>query len=123
LPGRARGVGASEDHSLCVAARAPTDRMKGEIERSIHEASQAMERLLLSFERHIKGLDPSAANAEELQRLTKGIDAIRDSAGIYLTWARHYAKLLGEEEGEARLDLDSYLDEGGGMDGNQFFGP
>ena len=92
--------------------------MKGEIEQSIHEASQAMERLLLSFERHIEGLEPSEANAEELQRLTKGIPAIRDSAGIYLTWARHYANLLGEEEGEARVDLDSYLAEGGGITEN-----
>ena len=116
-------MGASEDISLCVAARAPTDKMKGEIEQSIHEASQAMERFMFSLERHIEGLDSSAANSEELQRLTKGIDAIRDSAGIYLTWARHYAKLLGEEEGEARLDLDSYLDEGGGMTGNPFSGP
>ena len=97
--------------------------MKGEIEQSIHEASQAIERLLFSLERHIEGLDPSAANAEEHQRLTKGVDAIRDSAGIYLTWARHYAKLLGEEEGEARLDLDSYLDEGGGISENPFSGP
>ena len=97
--------------------------MKGEIEQSIHEASQAMERLLLSFERHIEGLEPSEANAEELQRLTKGVPAIRDSADIYLTWARQYAKLLGEDEGEDRLDLDSYLDEGGGMTGNPFSGP
>lgn len=97
--------------------------MKGEIERSIYEASQAMERLLLAFERHIEGLETSESNAAELQHMAKGIHAIHDSGGIYLTWARHYEKLLGEEEGEAREDLESYLDEGRGISENPLFGP
>lgn len=96
--------------------------MKGEIERSIYETSQAMERLILSFERRIESLEPSGANAEELQRLTKGIHAVRDSAGIYLSWAKHYAKLVGEGEGETVEDLESFLDEGGGITGNPMFG-
>ncbi len=98
--------------------------MKGEIERSIYETSQAMERLILSFERRIESLEPSEANAEELQRLTKGIHAIRDSAGIYLSWAKQYAKLVGEgEERETVEDLESFLDEGGGITEGPHFGP
>ena len=97
--------------------------MKSEIGQSIREVSEAMERLILSFEKHIESLEPSEANAEELQRLTKGIHAIRDSAGIYLSWAKQYAKLVGEREGESLEDLGSFLDEGGGIAGNPLFGP
>jgi hypothetical protein len=97
--------------------------MKGEIAQSIREVSEAMERLILSFEKRIESLEPSGANAEELQRLTKGMHAVRDSAGIYLSWAKHYAKLVGEREGETLEDLEDFLDEGGGRTGNPMFGP
>jgi hypothetical protein len=97
--------------------------MKGEIGQSIREVSEAMERLILSFERRIEGLKPSEANAEELQRLTKGIHAVRDSAGIYLSWAKHYAKLVGEYERETLEDLENFLDEGGGITEDPRFGP
>jgi len=97
--------------------------MKGEIGQSILEVSEAMERLILAFEKRIESLEPSEANAEELQRLTKGIHAVRDSAGIYLSWAKHYAKVVGEGESETPEDLESFLDEGGGITGNPQFGP
>jgi hypothetical protein len=97
--------------------------MKGEVGQSIHEVSKAMERLILAFERRIESLEPSEANAEELQRLMKGIHAVRDSAGIYLSWAKHYAKLVGEYERETLEDLEGFLDEGGGMTGDPRFGP
>ncbi len=97
--------------------------MKGEIRQSIHEVSEAMGRLILSFEMRIESLEPSEANAEELQRLTKGIHAIRDSAGIYLSWAKHYAKIVGEGGSEALEDLESFLDEGGGITEDPWFGP
>jgi hypothetical protein len=98
-------------------------KYKGEIKQSIREVSEAMERLILSFERRIEDLGTSKANAEELQRLTKGIHAVRDSAGIYLSWAKHYAKLVDEGEGEMVEDLEDFLNEGGGTNGNLLFGP
>jgi hypothetical protein len=97
--------------------------MKGEIGSTIQEASKAMENLILSFERHIDGRESSGASPEELQRLSKGFHTIRDSAGIYLSWARHFAKVLGEEEGEARQDLEDFMDEGADSSGNPMFGP
>jgi hypothetical protein len=104
--------------------------MNGEIQRSIQEASRAMERLILSFQNHIEKLESSGGNPEEIQRLTVGMHAVRDSAGIYMSWAQHFAAALGEGEEEARRardrDLDAFLneflDEGGGTTENPFFG-
>ena len=94
--------------------------MQGEIGQAIHEASRAMEKLILSFERHIENLEASGANEEKLQRLTKGIHAVRDSAGIYMSWAKHYAKVVGEEGGEVLEDLEDFLGEGGDVTENPF---
>ena len=117
-------MGASEHPSFCVGARVPIDQMKTEIGQSLREVSEAMDSLILSFERRIKSLEPSEANTEELQRLNKGIHAIRDSAGIYLSWAKHYAKLVGGGGGRESLEeLESFLDEGGGITEGPHFGP
>jgi len=97
--------------------------MTGEIRGSIHEASQAMERLILSFKKYIDGMEASGASVVELQHLTKGIHAIRDSSGIYMTWAKHFAKLVGEEGEGAEEDLNGFLDEGEGIPGSPLFGP
>ncbi len=55
-------------------------------------------------ELELKGEDP-----EIVTKLMNGADAMKDSANIYLSWARHYVKLSeGEaseaEEGEEDLD-------------------
>jgi len=97
--------------------------VKSEIGQSIREVSEAMEKLILVLERHIESLETSEANTEKLQHLTKGIHAIRDSAGIYLSWAKHYAKLVSEGEAESLEDHESFLDEGGGIAGDPLFRP
>lgn len=95
--------------------------MKRDLERSIREASEAMDRLLLAFERRMEILGPSQSGAEELERLTKGTHAIRDTGNIYLTWARHYASLLGQGTQEDIKDLEDFLDEGSGVTDNPIF--
>jgi len=98
--------------------------MGGEIQQSIDEASKAMERLILTVQSHIKELESSGGHEEEVQRLTIGMHAVRDSAGIYMSWAKNFASALGE--GEARKDIDEFmiefLEEGGGTSENPFFG-
>ena len=66
---------------------------------NFHQSLESMAREL-----ELKGEDP-----EIVTKLMNGADAMKDSANIYLSWARHYVKLSeGEaseaEEGEEDLD-------------------
>lgn len=96
--------------------------MKGEVGQSIREALHAMEELVLTFEKHLGDREAAGASAEELDRLTKGLHAIRDSAGIYMSWARHFAKVLGEADEGYDREMEEFLDEGGGISDNPLLG-
>lgn len=100
--------------------------MSREIDQSIRDAQRALENLILTLERYIEELKPVERDTATIARLTSGVGALRDSAGIYLTWARQYARLVGEGEyaGLGRSsngDLEDFLDEGGGSFENPLF--
>ncbi len=82
-----------------------------------------MERLILTFEAQIAAREAAGAPPEELDQLTKGMHAVRDSAGIYMSWAKHFSKQLDVEDPDLEQDMQEFLDEGGGSGQNPLFGP
>ncbi|HEY5595603.1 MAG TPA: hypothetical protein VIL61_10690 [Nitrospiria bacterium] len=80
-----------------------------EIEQSMIEVTRAIENLNRVFDKRAADLQ-QAGDADGLQQWTKACQAMRDSGNIYITWARHYARLSdptapSEEE-------DDFLNEG-----------
>jgi len=80
-----------------------------EIGKSILEVTRAIENLNRVFE---KRADESrqAGDVDGLQQWTKACSAMRDSGNIYITWARHYAR-LSEPAGSSEEE-DGFLNEG-----------
>ena len=73
------------------------------------EVTRAIENLNRVFDKRAADLQ-QAGDADGLQQWTKACQAMRDSGNIYITWARHYARLSdptapSEEE-------DDFLNEG-----------
>jgi len=84
-----------------------------DIQGALDEVVFAMERLGQAFLKEIDGHRQAGRSEEDLKRLGKGADAMRDAAGIYLTWAHHYVNELnaGDSEDEKLFDPD----EGGSL--------
>ena len=94
-----------------------------QIKQAVRGAEDAMLGLLGTFERHI-GLLSSETDAGEIRRLNAAVHALRDSAGIYLTWARQYAKLVDREgdAGEAKAAMQDFMEEDNKDFQNPIFG-
>ena len=86
--------------------------MTEEIQHSIQEVAQAIHSLEKAFEKHAEHLR-QAGDLEKLKQWTKGVQAMRDSGHLYLTWAKHYARSSGHQEDESEEDLGAFLDEPG----------
>jgi uncharacterized protein HemY len=86
-----------------------------EIRESIIEVTRAIENLNRAFEKRAADLR-QAGDADGLQQWTKACSAMRDSGNIYITWARHYAK-LSEPSGSSEEE-GGFLDEGAVWDEN-----
>ena len=80
-----------------------------EIRKSILEVTQAIENLNRVFEKRAAELR-QAGDVDGLQQWTKACSAMRDSGNIYITWARHYAR-LSEPAGESEVE-EGFLNEG-----------
>jgi len=80
-----------------------------EIGKSILEVTRAIENLNRVFEKRAAELR-QAGEVDGLQQWTKACSAIRDSGNIYITWARHYAR-LSEPAGSSEEE-DGFLNEG-----------
>lgn len=85
-----------------------------EIQQSLLEVTRAIENLNRVFDKRAADLR-QGGDAEALQQWAKACQAMRDSGNIYITWARHYARLTdpnipSEEE-------DDFLSEGKVWDG------
>lgn len=74
------------------------------VQQSLEEVVLAMERLGQVFGAQITQARENGRSEEDLARLLKGADAMRDSAGLYLAWARHYISELGQTDDH--LDSD-----------------
>lgn len=93
-----------------------------DIGQALREAEGAMLGLLAAFERHIASLESQNEQAE-ISGMNAKAQALRDSAGIYMTWAKQYAKLVAPEaEKDREAWPDDFLDEGGRDFQNPIFG-
>ncbi|MGB3942883.1 MAG: hypothetical protein WBK96_15465 [Candidatus Manganitrophaceae bacterium] len=73
--------------------------MATDFEGSLKKLIQVMESLSQDFENKIEDLRQKGQDEEELQQLVKGAMAMKDAAGIYLSWANHYIAKLNQAEG------------------------
>jgi hypothetical protein len=82
---------------------------------ALDEVIVAMERLGDVFAQEIEDQRGKGRDEAQLSRLTKGADAMRDAAGLYLTWSHHYISELNhpEEEGTECFDPDGGADSHG----------
>ncbi len=87
--------------------------MKDEIQRSIEEATRAIEQVNRVFDRHAEELR-KAGNEDGLKKWMTACYAMRDSGNIYITWARHYAKSTRAADSSIEEDFldDAIPDDG-----------
>jgi len=78
------------------------------IQGALEEVVLAMERLGQAFLKEIASCRQAGRSEEDLKRLSQGAEAMRDAAGIYLTWAHHYINELnaGDSSEEKLFDPD-----------------
>ncbi len=73
--------------------------MTDEIIQSYREVEQAMERFTLLLQEHVTTLERSEApGSDKLVRMTQGYKAMRDSAMIYLSYAKFVAHGMPSSE-------------------------
>lgn len=73
--------------------------MTDEIIQSYREVEQAMERFTLLLQEHVTTLERSEKpGSEKLIRMTQGYKAMRDSAMIYLSYAKFVAHGMPSSE-------------------------
>ena len=82
--------------------------MSEDLRQAVNEIGDQMERFHGMLEGRGREMDVSGGDPEVATKLIKGADAMKDSANIYLSWARHYVALSEggaseAEEGEEDL--------------------
>lgn len=83
--------------------------MSEDLKQQVEAITGQMANFHQSLESTARELELKGEDPEIVTKLMNGADAMKDSANIYLSWARHYVKLSeGEaseaEEGEEDLD-------------------
>ncbi len=80
-----------------------------DLNEQVRDLANQMESFHHSLETKAREIELGGGDAEVVGKLIKGADAMKDSANIYLSWARHYVKLSeggaaesedGEEDSE-----------------------
>lgn len=69
----------------------------------VNEIATQMKALHEMLEQRAEELQVSGADPERAVKMVQGAAAMRDSANIYLSWARHY---IGIAEGGPGKDMD-----------------
>ncbi len=80
--------------------------MNDEIRQSIQEVGEAMSRVNHAFQNYAEELKVSGKDPAEIRQVVKNADTLRDSGHIYMSWARHYAGLGGDEASTEDIDED-----------------
>lgn len=83
--------------------------MASNVEQSLMNVIDAMQRLNQQFEDKIEELRQKGKDEAELQMLVKGAMAMKDASGIYLSWANHYIARLQQTEGMEPEDEESII--------------
>lgn len=85
--------------------------MDTDVRKSMEEVIHAMESISNAFEGKIEQLRQNGKDEEALQKLVKGAMAMKDAAGIYLSWAQHYIAQLEKTEGLEPNEAESIISE------------
>ncbi len=75
--------------------------MSDELRQVVKDISDQMERFQEMLEGRGRELELSGGDPEVATKLVRGVDAMKDSANIYLSWARHYVALAEGGASEA----------------------
>jgi len=84
-----------------------------DIQGALDEVVVTMGRLGQAFSKEIEAHRQAGRSEDDLKRLSKGADAMRDAASIYLTWAHHYINELNA--GDSADETLFNPDEGGSL--------
>ena len=76
--------------------------MSEDLRQVVNEIGDQMERFHGMLEGRGREMDVSGGDPEVATKLINGADAMKDSANIYLSWARHYVAL--SEGGASEAD-------------------
>ena len=79
--------------------------MNDDIRRSVLEVQEALAHVNQAFEDYVEELKKKGSPSEVIQA-AKNADALKDSGHIYLSWARHYAGMGGDEAATEDIDED-----------------
>ncbi len=79
--------------------------MTDAILQSYREVEQAMERFTLMLQEQVTLLEQSAPGSDKLVRMTQGYKAMRDSAMIYLSYAKFVAHGMPSSEEMVQDDI------------------
>ena len=85
--------------------------MSDDLRQQMTVLTDQMEQFHASLETKAREIELSGGDPEIVTKLIKGADAMKDSANIYLSWARHYVNLSDGEASEAEEgeeDLDDF---------------
>jgi hypothetical protein len=80
--------------------------MNDAIRRSVQDVQQAMGHVNQLFDEYVEELRQKGNDPSEIQQAAKNADALKDGGHIYMSWARHYAGLGGDEASTEDIDED-----------------
>jgi len=80
--------------------------MNNEIRQSIQEVGEVMSRVNQAFQNYVEELKSSGKDPADIGQVVQNADTLRDSGHIYMSWARHYAGIGGDEAPTEDIDED-----------------
>ena len=80
--------------------------MNDEIRQSVREVAEAMAHVNQAFQDYVEELTISGKDQSEIRTIAKNADTLKDSGHIYMSWARHYSGLGGDEGSTDDIDED-----------------
>jgi hypothetical protein len=75
--------------------------MSNDLRQQVQTLTEQMENFHQALETKAREIELSGGDQEVVGKLLKGTDAMKDSANIYLSWARHYVNLSDGGASEA----------------------
>jgi hypothetical protein len=79
--------------------------MTEDFQQALLQVARAMDALARVFEHRIAELRALGEFDEQVREAVNGVQAVKDSGAIYLTWANHYAKRVAGGESDSPDDL------------------
>jgi len=79
--------------------------MTEDFQQALLQVARSMDALARVFEHRIAELRALGESEEQVREAVNGVQAVKDSGAIYLTWANHYAKRVAGGESEMPDDL------------------